>query len=435
VQGDTLDLQVEEAVACLSGSECFGVGLLSATQAQAKFASLSATAFGWPAGKVWPQTVSFDVPPDTTGATFDFNGVSVPLELEGDRVPLPVIEVLAPAPTPAAAANEGTAGYFVHTDYGIAISRVSGQRSSELANWKVIRVDLSLISQAGRGLGEIAWNEVDGQTCFTGVTGNECLALEWSDVETFEGALTFLEEDTPLASTGSLERPRGLSQNFSVMFVIPEDSGEATLVFGGNRIELDVRGMAGTRPPWAYRSLYPELAAGTEVFRFGSKTVVLRSIVPAPVDGDVILIFDAAQGVGETGDFRPGVSIAGSRITGSGKVIDGLSAGTSANSSFTPTTVSVTPPAIAPGGSTSFELLLPRVVSDDFAHVGFSEDRPDVVIASITVSDALSTAPTPATPAALVNFVRDDDEERFWLPDLVVESMAWSPKILPSTKT
>ena len=425
---DSLDLQVEGASGCLSGTECFTIGLQGATPAEAQLESLMESIVSWPLGKVWPQTVNFDVPPDVTSATFIFNDESFPIELNGDRVALPIIQVLALAPTPDnSTTTDGTAGYFVHTDYGVAITRVSGQQHSLLPHRKVIRVEMTLLSQAGDGLGAVEWKQVNGQTCFVGGAGNECLTLEWSGGENFEAALQLLEGDTPLTGAGVVARPRGLGWDFSATFAIPEDTGDVTLVFGDSRMALDVRGMTGSKPAWAYRQQYPELATGTQVFSFGSKTVTLRAIEPVPNDGDIRLIFDASQGVGETSDFRPVVSIDGSRIADSGRIIDGLSAGTATNTTFSPPTTSVTPPTIPPGGSTSFELILPRVLDDVFESIAFSDDRPDVVIASISVSDTLSTAPPQEAPAGIVNFARHDDEERFWLPDIIIESMTWTP--------
>ncbi len=353
----------------------------------------------------------------------------MPLDITGDRVALPEIQVLAPVPTPEQVAlSDGTDGYFMHTDYGIALSRVTRQTSSDLPNWKVVQVNMSLLSRAGSRLGTIAWGQVDGQTCFVGETGNECLTVEWGDIERFEAAVQFLEGDSPLPLTNVLELPRGFGWSVAVSFLLPEDIGEATLVFGDNRIPLDVRGMIGDAPAWQYRELYPQLQPNTEVFKFGTKTVVLRAIKQEDFHGDITLVFEATQGVGETSDFRPVVSVDASRITESGLLVDGLSVGTSINSSFTPSVASVTALPIQPGGKQTFEITLPRVVGDDFIRWEFGEDRPALVLASIVVSDAMSDAPSQATPAALVHFQRYADEEKFWLPDLSVESITWEIK-------
>ena len=423
-----ITVEAEPESICFANSsppnDCFLVAWGSQEQFEAELRpSQESGKVSWPTRKAWPFAVTFEVANNATMAGLFFGEHTISLNLEGDRNPVAAADEPGPAPTPAPSADASpvTAGYFMGEKYGVAVTGVSRRSSGLLPNWVTIKVDLTVLSlheyDAFASAVQVATNPVS--TCFLSDSGDECVRILWGSQGQFDAVLSLGRE------SGKVPGPRGKGWPTKVSFDVPEDVGQVTLLFGDHRLPLDLRGMTGDVPPYVYRVHYSEIEVGAVLYDFNAKTITLSGIEQDRESGAVLLKFSAANN-SEAADFVPSVVASASRVSTEGTVFDGSD---DAGQGWAPASARVRGGTLAPGKSGEFAMRLTRVVGNGFGHLQLSPERPDAVLLELTATDAETEAGTQKAEPAYVAFERSPNEQRFWLPDLVVTSIQWEPMV------
>ena len=148
-----------------------------------------------------------------------------------------------------------------------------------------------------------------GEACIATRGGAECLSITWSEA----GA-----RHNPVVVLWPIDRYSA----GRVVFHVPNHIGEATLIFGGHEIPLDLRGMKGQWPLSKHKVAFPELKAGTTVYDVDGKSVTLAAINHDAKTGDLLLSFEAKND-SEASNFEPDIKFSGNRVTAAGRLFDG----------------------------------------------------------------------------------------------------------------
>ena len=398
------EIRTDQKSACFVTSQPSDDCLLIAWGSQEQFeADLRASGYRdeRPTLKTLVYPVTFEVAANATVANLFFGDeTKIPLNLDGDQPDGQTHGEPVSAPSPPASTAR-TAGFFMDTDYGVAVTGVRRDR----ANATRVKVDIAVLSVADSDdlALQIPTESTNGDVCFAGNAGNECLEVTWGAAEEFNARLVV--EDSQVAW------PQGRGWPTSFEFILPNNVYQATMHFGDHRIPIDSRGMTGQAPVYDYRLHYSELEAGTVLFDFESKMVVLEEVRQEETR-DLTLVFKASND-SEAADFSPVVELAGARVTQSGKVVDGQFD----DAGWTPLTTQDQGDTIGPGQHTTIELTIPRVVAKPWGFFGGSEnprERPDAALLQLTVSDSLTNAGTMVSGPGFVEFVRTPDELAVW---------------------
>ena len=385
-------------------NDCVIVAWGSSEQFTAEFDSAGRTGLlEAPVGTTFLLPVTFEIPGNATLASLVFGEHRVPIDLQGDAGPVQTLSepLAAPTPPPGPSTPEATVGYFMDDAYGIAITgvlREPDQSSAVLANVAVSFALLSLYVDNDLAPA-IRSSNTPGQVCFVTDSEDECMGISWGDQGQYNAMLS-------LSPDGVEAWPRGLGWEARVSFQVPISIANVTLSFGEHRIPLDLRGMKGERPPYAYTAHYPELSSGSVLYESDNKTVLLEGIEHDPDSGEMTLVFSAANG-SEASDFAPQVGLTGARVSAAA-ILDGRF---DEARGWVPSALQIWGSTLAPGQTGSFELKIPRVgPSDNWRYIPYfrrPEYRPDVVITQLTATDALTDAGTNALAPAYAQFKRD----------------------------
>lgn len=374
-----IELETEPKSVCFANTspphDCFLVAWGSQNQFEAVLRpSVGSGKVTWPTRKAWPYQVTFEVAGNATNASLFFGEHKLNLNLEGDQKPVAAAGLPGPAPTPAPSvdASHVTAGYFMGSKYGVAVTGVSRAPGALLPNWVTVTVVLAVLSLHDYDAFAPAFQIATGaeSTCFISDSGDDCIRVVWGSHEQFDAVLTLNRQ------SGDQAWPRGKGWPTKVSFDVPGDVGQATLLFGDHSLPLDLRGMTGEMPPYDYRANYPEIEVGSILFDFNSKTITLEGFEPDSENGAVVLKFSATNN-SEAADFVPSVKALAARVSDEGRVFDGTDA---ASLDWVPTSASSQGEKLAPGQSGDFSLVLPRTGGGTFGVVPFSDDRPDAVL-------------------------------------------------------
>ena len=362
--------------------------------------------------------VTFEAAANANKASLYFGDQhKIPIDLQGDATPVEPNANPALAPAPSASSGK-SAGYFVDTDYGIAVTGVRRWQSSSHPTISLIDVDISVLSLAEGEEVAAAINvgvADNSDICLGHSSRMECLKIKWGPESQFDAALV-IENEINVAW------PRGMGLQFPFRFVVPSSTEQATVEFGEHRIPIDLKGMTGEAPAYDYRLHYQELAAGSTLYDSNRKRVVLEAVRQKEDAGRIGLVFRLTND-SEAADFAPAIELAGSRVSESGTVFDGE----------LDTAAGWTPPIyqfelvgrLAPGQNTTIEIAISRVVGQDrerWRLISYSpnpEERPDGVVLQLTVSDSLTDAGTPGPISGYAAYDRFPGESDYWAGTLL----------------
>ena len=353
--------------------------------------------------------VAFQVPSNATRARLFFGDNQIPLDLNGDYAPKEDYDDPVALPTASPSQDPKTAGFFMDSEHGIAVTRVSRAIADEGSAIPVVSVELSVLSlgdydPSTSGPGE-AYGP--GNVCF-GEGGSECLQIFWGAEDQFD-AILYLEggDEFTRARSAGTRWPSPLT----VQFRAPHNHDSTVLKFGSHRIPLDLRGMKGDGPAFDYTAHYPEAVPGSVLYESDGKTVVLDAVRHDPSRGHLELAM-TARNDNEASDFTPAFSLVGI-----------FSAMDKVNreevSSFRRSTPTGRGENLAPGQSASLQFTVPRAGNEEWGYVAYSPDpvkRTDGVVFQI-VDGSLPANRRQTSAAPLPRFVRFDraeDERSFF---------------------
>ena len=356
--------------------------------------------------------VTFEAAANANKASLYFGDQhKIPIDLQGDATPVEPNANPALAPAPSASSGK-SAGYFVDTDYGIAVTGVRRGQSSSHPTISLIDVDISVLSLAEGEEVAAAINvgvADNSDICLGHSSRMECLRIKWGPESQFDAALVIKNEI-------NVAWPRGMGLQLPFRFVVPSSTEQATVEFGEHRIPIDLKGMTGEAPAYDYRLHYQELAAGSTLYDSNRKRVVLEAIRQKEDAGRIVLVFSVTND-SEAADFAPAIEMAGSRVSESGTVFDGE---LDAAAGWTPPTYQFELGRLAPGQNTKTEIAISRVVGQDrerWRLISYSpnpEERPDGVVLQLTVSDSLTGAGTPGPISGYAAYDRFPGESDYW---------------------
>ena len=361
--------------------------------------------------------VTFEAAANANKASLYFGDQhKIPIDLQGDATPVEPNANPALAPAPSASSGK-SAGYFVDTDYGIAVTGVRRGQSSSHPTISLIDVDISVLSLAEGEEVAAAINvgvADNSDICLGHSSRMDCLKIKWGPESQFDAALV-IENEINVAW------PRGMGLQLPFRFVVPSSTEQATVEFGEHRIPIDLKGMTGEAPAYDYRLHYQELAAGSTLYDSNRKRVVLEAVRQKEDAGRIVLVFNVTND-SEAADFAPAIELAGSRVSESGTVFDGE---LDAAAGWTPPTYQFELGRLAPGQNTKTEIAIPRVVGQDrerWRLISYSpnpEERPDGVVLQLTVSDSLTDAGTPGPISGYAAYDRFPGESDYWAGTLL----------------
>ena len=360
---------------------------------------------------------TFEVAANATKGSLFFGEHEIALDLQGNYVRRPKHFPSLLAPEPPSSGDAKTAGYFVGSENGIRVARVSrtSHRTDSLISTS--RVDLWILPLGDNEVPELG--DSTGSTCL-GANGTDCIEIFWGPEKQFNAVLSLNEGEVETFATARRAGARW-PLPISVRFITPNIHDNAVLRFGGHEIALDLRGMAG-QPTFDYAAHYSEATPGSVLYDSGGKTVVLDSLSHNSDDGSMELSMTASNG-SEAEDFGPVIIPDGVFSTrGMVDVNEGQR--------------TFLAEKLAPGQSTSFAYSVPRGGDGNWGYVAYSEDsarRPDGLV--IRVADSYAPDGTPkvdgggfVSVADSTNFVHDPqtsfpafakfqrraDEGKFW---------------------
>ena len=380
----------------------------------------------WPTARVWPLSLTFQLPADATAASLLFEQHRVPLDLPAALPPARGHRDPSAVPTPAIVfdAPTGTSGYYLGSEHGLAVKGASRIANRNIPGWDTVTLDLVAMSfQENLSFAPLLRVTTDSQTvCLRAESGDECVRVRWGDNEEFEAAL---QVDHP---GGDVPWPRRLGWPLSATFDVPSNVETAVLAFGEHRIPLDLLGMTGGAPRYDHKLHYDVIAAGSTQYDLHGKRVTLTQVEDNRDTGATVLRFSAVNSSATT-DFTSFVSAAVARVSVDGTILDGLE---NPEVGWLPVSLHIRGDTLAPGQSGGFSLSLPRVGGQGFKLLTIDTEVPDVALVGLTVSDEEAVGQgTVEIGSGLVAFTRGPGERRFWLPDLVVTGIVWDP-VVPS---
>ena len=353
--------------------------------------------------------VAFQVPSNATRASIFFGDNQIPLKLDGDYAPKEDYDDPQTVPTAPPSQDPKTAGFFMDSEHGIAVTGVSRAIADEGSAIPVVSVELSVLSLGDYDPSTPGPGEADGpgNVCF-GEGGSECLQIFWGAEDQFD-AILYLEGEDEFARARSAGTrwPSPLT----VQFRAPHNHDSTVLKFGSHRIPLDLRGMKGDGPAFDYTAHYPEAVPGSVLYESDGKTVVLDAVRHDPSRGHLELAM-TARNDNEASDFTPAFSLVGI-FSAMGKV------NREEVSSFRRSTPTGRGENLAPGQSASLQFTVPRVGNEEWGYVAYSPDpvkRTDGVVFQI-VDGSLPANRRQTSAAPLPRFVRFDraeDERSFF---------------------
>ncbi|MFQ5874121.1 MAG: PQQ-binding-like beta-propeller repeat protein [Dehalococcoidia bacterium] len=365
----------------------------------------------WPTRMAVPYPVTFEVPANATKASLFFAEHKIPLNLQDSQKPFPEEREPSPAPVPGPNPNAppGAEEYFLGNEYGIAITSLSRRPSDRFPTWTRVTLELAVMTFRDDPTlaPPIKIRAGQDKICFSGENKDDCIRIKWGPEKQFHAYLF------SSITTFDVKWPRGKGwPELHMDFEVPEDTENATLLFGEHRIQLDTLGMVGSVPAWNYRLHYPELAIGSVLYDFNSKTISLAEVKQHRESGNIVLNF-SAENNSEVADFVPSISASATRVTRNGLLLDDKGNGTLG---WVPTSVNAQGRKLAPGEAGYFTLVLPRVSGKGFPRISLAP--PDVTILQLKATDAETEAGTTVAPPAYVAFERSDGEAQFWEPFL-----------------
>ena len=405
----------EEALCFENGSspnDCVVVVWGSEEQVTAQFDDGGrATPPSVPVGSSFLLPITFEVAGNATQASLLFGEHKVPVDLEGSSVP---IEVHSEPVTIPQTANEQL---LMPGGTRIAVLSVSSVPSPSQPTLNDVEVTVVVSASMDDDRVVVPKSGPTEEACFESGSGEECISVTWGpEVPHYKALTTFTPTDRLRQAVLSFEVPNGIER--------------ATLALGDRQVALDLKGMRADLTPSIHELSYPELAPGSVLYDVGRKRVVLESIDHDPVTGGMSLRLNATNN-SEAADFAPVVRLRGSRVSASGVMFDGRLS--SDHDTWDPLVVRVEGQKLPPGGSGQIDIPLPRRAFGDWRDTPYVPDRserPDAVVLELAVSDRTVEAETISVSApAFVSFARDANEDRFWLPDLVVASIEWEPDV------
>ena len=421
--GLSVKKSVEAGSVCFDGetatNDCFQVKWGSEEQFEADLSDERSIAverggFGVPAGKAVNMGVTFEVAANATNASLLFGEHRVPLDLNGDYVLKEGYADPVSAPSAPPSQDEKTAGYFMGSGHGIAVTKVS--RAGDGDSLMVVgRVELSVlwVGDYGAPAGEGSSYENSGSVCL-GETGTGCIGIFWGPEGQFN-ALTSSE------NIGALVEARREGSRWplpvTVEFMLPAKYDTATLKFGDHSVAIDLRGMKGDVPTFDYRAHYAPLAAtpGSVLYESGGKTIVLDGIRQNSQTGDIEIAM-TARNDSEASDFSPKVLLSGDLFAQNGRI--GWVSPARTNEGKTPTSSpSDEVKTLAPGQRESLHYVVPRHSGEKGNSDGYSSDpekRTDGVVLRMMVGDGLDDTDPVALPPGFISFDRVEDERKFW---------------------
>ena len=370
-----------------------------------------ATPLSVPLGSALLLPITFEVAGNATQASLLFGEHKVPVDLEGSSVP---IEVHSEPVTIPQTANEQL---LMPGGTRIAVLSVSSAPSPYQPTLNDVEVTVVVSANMDDDKVIVPKSGPTEEACFESGSGEECISVDWGpDAPHYKALTTFTPTDRLRQAVLSFQVPNGIER--------------ATLALGDRQGALDLKGMRADLTPSIHELSYPELAPGSVLYDVGRKRVVLESIDHDPVTGGMSLRLNATNN-SEAADFAPVVTLKGSRVSASGVMFDGRLS--SDHDSWDLLVVRVEGQKLPPGGSGQIDVSLPRRSFGDWRDTPYVLDRserPDAVVLELAVSDRTVEAETPSVQApAFVSFARDANEDRFWLPDLVVASIEWEPDV------
>ena len=369
--------------------------------------------------------VTFEVATNATRASLYFgNQQRIPINLQGDGSeadyrggPL--------AGGPPKAASGPLAGYFTDGDHGVAITGVERKTFAPYPGLSLVHVDILLVSlQGGDALAPKvgAYVDDDLNVCPRPGSETQCMKVRWGGEGQFQAALL-------LADEARVPWPRGKGLPVRFSFFVPDFARQVTMEFGEQRIPLGLRDMTGETPEYHYRLHYPKLAVGSALYDSNRKTLVLDEVRQESESGSIRLVFRATND-SEATDFAPVIELAGSRVSESGDLFDGV---LSSAVGWAPQIVQMEGRKLAPGQQSVIEHVIPRVADEDKGYwqlVRYSpneEDRPDGVVLQLSVSDAEADAVPTVSGAGYIRYDRTFRESGYWPGTLIWRYRAKGP--------
>ena len=364
---------------------------------------------GVPIGSTLLLPLTFEVASNATQASLFFEEHKVPVDLQGSSVPIERYDI--PVAVPQAANQD----LLMSGLPGIAVLSVyTGPNPSQatLNDVEIIVVMSTIVDELRLSVLTSGPSE---EACFSSGSGEECISVRWGTEGRHYKALTTF---TPV------ERLRQAALRFQV----PNGTEGVTLAFGQRQIPLDLKGMVTDLTPSIHELIYPELEAGSVLYDVNRKRVVLEAIEHSFVTGDVNLRLGVTNN-SEATDFSPVVTLNASRVSASGIIFDGHPS--SDSDGWDPLVIRTQGQKLPPGGSGRIDIPLPRRALEEWGDTPYvlePAERPDAVVLRLSVSDQEVEEETPSvSDPAFVSFERYANEDRFWLPDLVVASIEWEP--------
>ena len=364
-----------------------------------------------PVGSSFLLPITFEVAGNAAQASLFFGEHKVPVDLGGSSVPIEAHgePVTVPQTANEQLVNPGGTGMVV-----LSLSSAPSPSQPTLSDVEVtvvVSTNSDELSLSVPTLGP------PGEACFASVSGEECISVAWgAEAPHYKALTTFTPTDRLRQAILSFQVPNGIDR--------------ATLTFGERQIALDLRGMRADLTPSIHELSYPEMASGSVLYDVSKKRVVLESIDHDPVTGGMSLRLNVTNN-SEAADFAPVVTLRGSRVSASEVMFDGRPS--SDHNTWDPLVVRVEGQKLPPGSSGQIDVPLPRRSFGDRRDTPYVLDRserPDAVVVELAISDRTVEAETPSVSApAFISFVRDANEDRFWLPDLLVASIEWEPDV------
>ena len=355
-----------------------------------------------------------DVPPSTSTAATQpprpapVTGQQADSTATADEpAPSPASRVEEPTPTRSAEISAQSAGYLMDDDHGIAIKGVSrGSFSVDDAVRPFVAFHIAVLSlREDPALAPKTQIFINGdeEVCFGSDAQEECLRDFWG-LDGQSGAELY----EPWFRVNEATSPRGKGIQMSLLFLgVPETVEQATIEFGEHRIPIDLgSGMTGQVPTYDYKLHYAEFAVGLVLYDSNHKKVVLEKTLIQEPHGAMILVFSAENG-SDTTEFVPVIELAGSRVSKSGVMFDGVFHPTKG---WTPKTVRIEGGILSPGQRSVFEHSIPIGPGDDdtpWGPICLSLDpakRSGGVLMQFTVSEPLSGTATTVSEAGYLDY-------------------------------
>jgi subtilase family serine protease len=414
--------------ACFAASADFQDCLAVEWGTEEQFAAIlvphSAPSEVWPKGKALPWTVNFEIPANAQTASLVFGEHRVNLNLGGDQ-PVDNSEHVPAEPYRPEAlpgAPVGTGGYFLGHHHGITITGVTRTPHEIESTWAVINIALEVMSFGeGDALDlPIVVQAEEGLVCYASGEDSDCIQILWGGVNQFNAILTTSQKPGPVAW------PRSKGWPTTISFIVPSNMFGATLLYGTNASHIDLLGEQAEPIPWDYTKHYSPLT-GLTLHDAEDQTIDLIAVERDAVTADVRLIFEAINR-SEHQDFYPRITYDGSRVSDAGRVFDGLHA----VDGWTPTVITSTSEALAPGQQTEVTILLPRVSGAGFAEIPHSDDPPSAMLLRLYGDNNQNAADLSEAKRFQPFYVSFDkregqDDAQFFFPDLVLDSVTLAP--------